>query len=97
MYLYTIHCETQFLCIHQSLLQCSGENYNTQNPARMYVFSYNSLDHYLGKLEDTLKYDDHYKKSQGLRAGRNNSKNTKGKIHRQLVTVWSAVTSTFSN
>lgn len=51
----------------------------------MYVFSYNSLDDYLGKLEGILKYGDHYKKSQGLHAGRN--KSTEGKIHRQLVAI----------
>lgn len=61
----------------------------------MYVFSYNSLDDYLGKLEGILKYGDHYKKSQGLHAGRN--KSTEGKIHRQLVAIWSAMTSKFSN
>lgn len=56
------------------------------------AFSCNSLDHYLAKLGDTLKYDDHLKKNQGLHADRNNQQHTHGKIFRQLVFIWSAMT-----
>lgn len=44
---------------------------------KMHILSCNSLDQYLGKLGDNLKYDDCLKKSQDLQAGRYNKLHTR--------------------